>query len=356
MEEKYPYYTEEPPKNSPYHKAYLDGIDAYLKAAREPANERRRAFITPQSYQKDPEGYRQKLCEMLGYPLTQPKTEPKLIEKRFVVRDANVNIYRIQLLFWDTVPLYGLYFEQTEDAKNRPLVIGVHGGGGTPELCSGFYWRSANYHQLVRRMTDRGVNVFAPQLLLWKHEEYGTEFERLHYDGKLRQLGGSITALELYLVRGCIDYFIRTGEVCAEKIGTAGLSYGGKFALHLAAIDPRIKACYSCSWVSDEYCYSWADWSYYNAQSLFGTVETAAMIAPRALTVAMGDHDKLFLADLTRKACDGIAEYYRVFDREDRFLPVIFEGDHELDQGESELDFLINALNESINSERNERK
>jgi hypothetical protein len=66
------------------------------------------------------------------------------------------------------------------------------------------------------------------------------------------------------------------------------------YALHLTAIDERIKACYSCSWVSDGYSVSWPDWSYFNAQNTFTSVETVGLIAPRSLVVAMGDKDELF--------------------------------------------------------------
>jgi dienelactone hydrolase len=237
-----------------------------------------------------------------------------------------------------------LYFEQIENSIECPFVIAQHGGLGTSELCSSFYSESENYNHLVRRITDRGANVFAPQLLLWDKDIYGTEYDRFRIDGKLRQLGGSITALELYMLRGSIDYFINHEAICHSKIGIAGLSYGGMYALHLAAIDTRIRACYSCSWGHDIFDFSSPDRSYLNAQSCFSSAEVAAMIAPRALTMAMGDRDELFPVKQTQETFAQILPYYKIFNCEDLFLPIVFHGIHELDKQDIELKFLMDHL------------
>ena len=203
---------------------------------------------------------------------------------------------------------------------------------------------SANYNHLVRRMTDKGANVLVPQLLLWSKNNYGGEYDRLHADGKLRQLGGSITALELYFLRGLIDYFEKKEGIQHDKIGVCGMSYGGMYALHLAAIDTRIKACYSCSWVCDGFVNSWADWSYQNAQNTFAVAETASLIAPRALVIAMGNKDELFDSRLTEKECVRIGEFYDAFEAKENFMTEIFDGVHEFDKGDKEFEFFFNKL------------
>ena len=153
-----------------------------------------------------------------------------------------------------------------------------------------------------------------------------------------------MTALELYFLRGLIDYFVENESINEEKIGVCGLSYGGMYALHLAALDTRIKACYSCSWVCDGFVYSWADWSYKNAQNSFATAETAGLIAPRALVVAMGDKDELFDSRLTEKESIRIREFYKAFSAEENFIVEIFDGTHELDKGDKEFTFFFDKL------------
>ena len=338
------YYSESIERDARVREEYLNGIQDFLEKKRQKARTQRKSFISPNQYQANPEKYRQKLKEMLGFPLQEEQEIPTLAQKILVAQDKNVKIYRMQFVFWNTVKFYGLYFEQTKYAEKSPFILAFHGGGGTPELCSSFHKDSANYHHLVRRLTDRGANVFAPQLLLWEPAIYGTEFNRHNIDGKLRQLGGSITALELYFLRGSLDYFIREESIAKTKIGVAGLSYGGMYALHLAAIEPRIKACYSCSWVNDSFTHSWPDWSYFNAQNLFTSVETAALVAPRALVVAMGDHDCLFSDKLTVEQCEQIKLYFKQLRCPEQFLSIIFDGDHELDVGPAEMDFLFDKL------------
>ena len=338
------YYSEPIEKNTRYRAEYEESIAHFLEAEKVIARKQREDFISPKLYKANTEKYRQLLIEQLGFPLQSKNETPHLIEKTFVANDKNVNIYRMQFGFTNGIKGYGIYFEQVERSRNTPFIIGLHGGAGTPELVSSIHKDSANYNHLVRRMTDRGASVFVPQLLLWEKETYGGEYSREYVDGKLRQLGGSITALELFLMRGYLDYFIQEESINEDKLGIAGLSYGGMYALHFAAIETRIKACYSCSWVCDGFTYSWPDWSYKNAQRLFSVAETAALIAPRALSVAMGNKDSLFDSNLTQKECLRIKEFFRVFNVEEKFQSVIFDGVHELDKGEQELDFLFSYL------------
>lgn len=335
------YYSEPIEKNTKYRMEYEDSVASFLENEKLLAEKERENFISPKTYKENVEKYRELFIKQLGFPLQKKRDCPILIEKNLVVCDKNVNIYRMQFAFSNGIKGYGIYFEQLDTSKNTPFIIGLHGGGGTPELVSSIHDNSANYNHLIRQMTDRGANVFVPQLLLWKKETYGGKYVREHVDGKVRQLGGSITALELFLLQGYLDYFIQQESINQDKIGVAGLSYGGMYALHFAAIEMRVKACYSCSWVCDGFTYSWADWSYKNAQKAFSIAETAALVAPRALSIAMGDKDELFDANLTKKECSRIKEFFKAFDAEENLQVVIFDGVHELDKGESELDFLF---------------
>ncbi len=337
------YYSEEIEKDTKYRADYLTGIERFLFDKKSEADRLRSGFISPEKYLNNGEYYRNALVQMLGFPLGEQREMPSA-EKKFIAQDDNVNIYRMQFGLSSGLKFYAIYFEQKENAKEAPFIFGFHGGDGTPEIVSSIYLNSANYHHLVRRMTDKGANVIAPQLLLWDTKSYGNEYKREHIDGKLRQLGGSVTALELYLLQCVLDYFIEKESINESKIGVAGLSYGGMYAIHFAAIDVRIKACYSCSWVNDCWTNSWADWSYFNAQKRFTTAETAALIAPRALVVAMGDKDELFAYQKTVAECEKIVLYYRVLHAEDKFQSVIFDGKHEADKDGVEIDFLLKNL------------
>ncbi len=337
------YYSEEIEKDTKYRAEYLQGINEVLWKQKEEQEKQRAKFISPKKYKKNPEFYRRKLIRLLGYPLTRGRETP-VAEKTFITKDKNVNIYRMQFCFFGTLKFYGMYFKQCENRVEAPFIFGFHGGSGTPELVSSIHLDSGNYNHLVRRMTDKGANVFAPQFLLWGAETYGNKYERLHIDGKLRQLGGSITAMELYFLQCVLDYFIEKEEINANKIGVAGLSYGGMYAIHFSAVEPRVKVCYSCSWVNNSFIHSWADWSYYNAQKQFSTAETMALISPRSLIVAMGDKDELFDFNLTIEEYEKAKLYYREWGYEDNLRCIVFDGMHETDKSDIELDFLFRKL------------
>ena len=337
------YYSEAMDKDTSYRAEFLSGIECFLQRAKEEATKKREAFITPQLYKNNPEAYREKFLNMLGFPLME-KREMPTVEKTFVTQDLNVDIYRLTFSFANGLRYYGLYFKQTENAKAAPFVFGFHGGAGTPELVSSLHLNSTNYNHLVRRLTDMGANVFAPQLLLWKTDDYGNAYDRLETDGRLRQLGGCVTALEIYLMQCALDYFLANERVNGDKVGVCGMSYGGMYALHLAAIDTRIKACYSCSWVCDGFEYSWPDWSYKNAQNTFAVAETIGLVAPRALLIGMGDKDDLFDSDLTKKECEKARGFFKAFDKENSLQCVIFDGTHEFEKTDKGIDFLLENL------------
>ena len=191
--------------------------------------------------------------------------------------------------------------------------------------------------------TNNTPSVFAPQLLLWKTEDYGNTYDRLETDGRLRQLGGCITALEIYLMQCALDYFLANEGVNENKIGVAGMSYGGMYALHFAAADTRIKACYSTSFVCDVFQWVKDDWSYQNAQNTFAIAETAGLIAPRALVVAMGVNDPAYQKG-TDNECQRISLYYQAFEKVENFKYMTFQGIHEVDKNDEELEFLLNTL------------
>lgn len=343
------YYSEEIEKNTEYRNDYVEGIKTFLYKSKQETEKIRKFYISPEKYAINTDKYRNDFIKQLGFPLTLKREAPELINKKFIVKDGNVNIYRMQFLFLGCIKFYGLYFEQIIQNEKNPFILGIHGGQGTPELISSMHLNSANYNHIIRRLTDKGANVFAPQLLLWGTETYGNDgLDRKITDGKLRQLGGSITALELYFLRGCVDWFIEKTDLRLDNIGVVGMSYGGMYAAHLAAIDTRIKVCYSCSWVNDIFQNSWEDWSLLNAQKKFTTAEILALISPRALVVAMGDKDELFDFKLTIKECEKVKEYYKKFNKEENFKYFIFDGSHEIDKGDAELDFLFKNFNQQV--------
>ena len=333
-------YKEEPVKDDPLRKDYLNGINCFIEKTLACAMRKRAEYITPEKLAKARERYRKEYLDMLGYPLNTEDIRLERGEKTFVSERNGVKIYRT-VITAAGIPIYGMYFEV---AKNAPFIVCIHGGEGSPELISGVHLDSANYGHLAQRLVERGCNVYCPQLLLWNLERYGVPFNRREIDGKLRQLGGGITALEVMLLMRSIDYFIQYEGIDRERIGTTGLSYGGMYALVLAAADKRIKSCYAVCQFNDRFKYSWADWSYLGSQFRFTDVETAALVAPRALCIAVGDKDEIFDYDSAVSEAEKVPAYYRAANASDRFDFYVFDGLHEVDRADRGIDFLLKYL------------
>ncbi len=248
------------------------------------------------------EGYRGKLAEMFGWPLTErfnggnrsaldaalaqsvdagreilsgaakdvsngkdAKNESERIiykapkeHKEFVTKDGDYTIYRMQLEVMPELWYYGILFVK-EDGKKHPFVLSQHGGAGTP-----------------------------------------------------------------------------------KRMGVVGMSYGGMFTLYLTALDTRIRAAFSCSFFNKHYTPQFLDWSYQNAGCTFMDAEMIMLAKPRKIYVAMGDHDNLFLKE------DSVEEFERVKeacpDWKEWCDLEIFEGVHEFILTDTWIDKVIEEL------------
>lgn len=277
---------------------------------------------------------------MLGWPLNasipRPIPAAEIIEELGDEGDYTLIRMRIEVLsgLW----LTGLYLRLNTDER-RPLVIAQHGGAGTPELISGFYFEGSdvNYNGMVSRLMPHRVHIFMPALLLWDPSFYGQPYDRVSIDARLRRIGGSVTALEVYAITRAIDYF--ESVLNPLSVGMVGLSYGGHYTLFTTAADPRIRSAVSSSFFSQRRHYAWPDWSWKGAATLYDDPEIACLCYPRRLCVEMGDHDELFAAKYTHTAADEVKTYCRHagIDPDTWFECIVFDGIHEYGRMEGKM-------------------
>lgn len=335
-----------------YRREYLNGLEKLIEKEKLASRDIREAFSA--DILSRPEEYRAKYKEMLGWPLTLPKddTLPE-VKQTFVGKDGEISVYRMQIDVLG-VPFYGILFVK-EDGKKRPLVISQHGGLGTPELCSSMFTEgSSNYNDMTVRVLEYDVNVFAPQLLLWrgefdilpedeekKAEDTSPDPVRRGLDNELKQLGGSITAFEIYCIQRALDYLQAQPYVDAEHMGMTGLSYGGFYTLYTVAAEPRLKSSLSCCSYSDRLKYNWLDWTWKDAAHTFTDNEVALLIYPRALILSVGTRDELFEVE---KAREEYAALEKFLPADHRFLLETFDGTHEYTPNESMVEQFIREL------------
>ncbi len=331
----------------PYRAEYLRQFDALVAREGEKAAQARHAFFSPEpsspaAYERSTEAYRDQLRAMLGWPLSEPRPEgAPAVRDAFVAEDA---LGRISRLWIETLPgleLYGMLFVP-HGGGHRPLVISQHGGMGTPELCSGLYGPS-NYNDMTRRVLRQGAVVFAPQLLLWA-DTYGPKVDRPLLDGRMKQLGGSIAALEIFQLQRSLDYLVTRPEVDPTRVGMIGLSYGGFYTLFTAAVETRIRAALSSCFFNDRAKYAWADWAWPGAAMRFMDAEVAALVCPRALWVEVGERDELFTVETARAEARRVQKWYANLGLTEQFCYHEFDGTHELNLSEAGINFLMEKL------------
>jgi dipeptidyl aminopeptidase/acylaminoacyl peptidase len=284
---------------------------------------------------------------LLGSPLTGYNTELPLpkTSKEFIAEDDMGKIYRIQLEVMDDFIFYGLLFlpRNFDETKKYPYIISQHGGGGTPELCSDFYF-DTNYTHMTRRVLEKNAVVFAPQLLLWDKNNFKAEYDRKTADNSLKQFGSGITALEVFCIMRSTDYFAAQPYIDAGRIGMIGLSYGGLYTMVTAAADTRIKSAYSSCFFNDRLTYSGFECEWFNAAHTFLDAEMTALVAPRRLYIEAGKNDQLFRPETATAEYERLVPFFEAAGAADNLRFNVFEGDHMLDRDDSGLDFFIEGL------------
>ena len=318
---------------------YLDGLEKVIE------RRQREAEAVRNDYIKDvfncPGRYREDLKAMLGWPLIGHTdiSVPAVTSEKLSDEDG-YSIYRMSISVLEGLSLTGLLFKMDGDEK-KPLVIVQHGGLGTPELISGVYGSTSNYNDMLHRVIKHGVHAFAPQLLLWDSKKYDVTHDRRIVDARLKRVGSSITAVEVYGISRALDYFESTDYV--SVFGMVGLSYGGFYTLYTAAVDTRIRSAVSCSFFNSRDAVGWPDWTWQSSAEKFDDAEVACLVYPRTLMLEIGDKDRLFDSKYALSSLERVKKLSEKVGSEWIDLKV-FDGVHELYKGDEHIERLIKDI------------
>lgn len=330
-------YTEEIKTAKIYKEDYLKGLENIIADRQKTAETNRNEYST--SIFLEQQKYRDDLKKMLGWPLVDYCAEylPEVKSELLSVEDG-YEIYRMTFEIIKGLNMTGIFFKQADEEK--PLVIVQHGGFGTPELISGMYGDTANYNDMLQRVRINGVHVFAPQLLLWA-DSYDVKFDRRNIDARLKRVGSSITAIEIYGLMRVMDYFEKQDYI--SSFGMVGLSYGGFYTLFTSAIDVRIKSAISCSFFNKRDVIGWDDWVWFESARKFDDAEVACLVYPRKLHIAIGDNDDMFDCKYgvesfkkLEEMCEKVGTEWLSFD--------VFNGTHEFFKYDEPIQKLINDI------------
>ena len=337
-------YKEPAETGNSYRKEYLNGIDALIERKYAEGEKIRGELL--KDIIRNPEKHREGFKEMLGWPLTGESDLSYEVKKEFVTENNGVKIYRVQTIVLGGLKMYGMLFI-SDESIDTPMIIANHGGLGAPELCSGLLEiGTINYNNMVERILKYKVNIYAPQYLNWNTERFRVAEEnmelradygfRQYRDAQFQQLGGSITAVEIFGVMRSIDYLIHSGLCREDRIGMTGLSYGGLYTLFITAIDTRIKAaCSFCFYTHSRSQVTFRDWIWKNASDTYFNSEILALVAPRKIDIYMGNKDELFDYEISAKE---FARFIKILKNDADFAShTVFDGTHEVIKGDDSM-------------------
>ena len=333
-------YREQWETTKEYKQAYVDGLERLVLARQQETAAKRAAYC--KDIFKNPDAYRADFRKMLGWPLVDHHVDalPTVISEKLSDEDG-YSIYRMRFEILDGLEMTGLYFQMHGTGK-KPLVLVQHGGLGTPESISGVYGDTTNYNHMLERVIAHGVHAFAPQLLLWD-KKYEVPFERVEMDVRLKRLGSSITAIELYGLTRILDYFEAQDHV--SNFGMVGLSYGGFYTLFMTALDTRIQSAISCSFFNTRDQYPKSDWTWFRSAEQFDDAQIACLVYPRNLCIEIGTEDAMFdvksgvqAFETLKGLCKDVGTQWLTF------LP--FEGTHEFCKDDEPIRALIEHISD----------
>ncbi|MBX9622339.1 MAG: dienelactone hydrolase family protein [Gemmataceae bacterium] len=253
---------------------------------------------SPAAWEKSSEPYRDYFhTEVIGklpdptVPLN-PRTRPLYDEKTWTGYEVMLDVY-------PDVFAYGILLlpKDLKPGEKRPVVVCQHGLEGTPRHVIDPE-KSPVYEEFARKLVERGYIVYAPQ------NPYigSTTFRQIQR--KAQPLKASLFSFIIRQHQRTLDWLETLPGVDPKRIAFYGLSYGGKTAMRVPAVEKRycLSICSAdfnewvgkCVSVELDRSYMWTleyDMYEFDLGGTFNYAEMAYLIAPRPFMVERGHDD-----------------------------------------------------------------
>lgn len=330
-----PYFEQNVADSNPIRTQQARELEAYIRAMKADESRLKDLFkpdySSARAYERSTRALRAAFARSIGYPPPgkAPATKPAFER---LGEDSLGTYYRATIPVLPEVNAVGIYIVPRELKGKAPLVISMHGGGGSPEVA--LFHGGANYHDMVRGGVKRGYVVWAPTHL-FRADGYPNDI-RTRIDTRMRLVGTSLTAVEIAKITRSLDVLLKRPEVDPKRVAMVGLSYGGYYSLVTPALDPRIRAvvssCYfgvqEGRYAEDELSVP-SDFRFPDRFTLFEDPAIAALICPRPLEIQAGARDNASHRETGRRLAPQVAEHYRKLGKGENFRFVVFDGGHE---------------------------
>lgn len=286
------------------HKRQFDQLVAFTQKLWRDSDATRKAFwakanaSSPETWEKSCEWYRDYFhTEVIG-KLPEP-TIPLNPRTRQVYDEKTWTGYEVMIDVYPDVFAYGILLlpKDLKPGEKRPVVVCQHGLEGTPRDTINVEKRPV-YNHFSRRLVELGYIVYAPQ-----NPYYGENVFR-QVQRKANPLKLSLFSFIIRQHQRTIDWLETLPNVDPKRIAFYGLSYGGKTAMRVPAVEKRY--CLSiCSgdfneWIGKnvsvdlDRSYMWTreyEMYEFDLGNTFNYAEMAFLIAPRPFMVERGHDD-----------------------------------------------------------------
>jgi dienelactone hydrolase len=287
------------------HKRQFDQLVAYTQKFWRDSELVRKAFwakanpSTVETWEKTTEWYRDYFhTEVLG-KLPEP-TIPLNPRTRQVYDEKTWTGYEVMLDVYPDVFAQGILLlpKDLKPGEKRPVVVCQHGLEGTPRHTIDVEKNRTVYNHFSRRLVELGYIVYAPQ-----NPYYGENVFR-QIQRKANPLKLSLFSFIIRQHQRTLDWLETLPNVDPKRIAFYGLSYGGKTAMRVPAVEKRY--CLSiCSgdfneWIGKnvsvdlDRSYMWTreyEMYEFDLGNTFNYAEMAFLIAPRPFMVERGHDD-----------------------------------------------------------------
>jgi dienelactone hydrolase len=328
----------------PRQKRQFDQLVAYTQKLWRDSELTRDAFFWKKTDASSPENW-QKSCNPLRAYFWEevigklpPPTVPPNPRTRQVYDEPKWTGHEVMLDLYPDVFAYGILLtpKDLKPGERRPVVVCQHGLEGTPRSCIDPE-RRLIYNRFAAKLADLGYIVYCPQ-----NPYYGENTFR-QVQRKANPLKLSLFSFIIQQHATTIDWLCTLPYVDRNRIAFYGLSYGGKTAMRVPAVEPRY--CLSiCSgdfneWIGKnvsvdlDRSYMWTreyEMPEFDLGNTFNYAEMAGLIAPRPFMVERGHRDGVGTDEMVAYEYAKVRRLYATLKIPERTTIEFFDGGHEI--------------------------
>ena len=246
-----------------------------------------------------------------------------------------------------SVIAYVLIPKDVAPGERRPAVLAAHGhGGGKDDVCGIGHGESERVDRIAslnydyaRQFALRGYVVIAPDWRAFGERRAGGATPSKDVcdllEDKALLFGQNLLTLNVWDARCAISYLQSRPDVDPERIGCAGLSYGGTMTLFTTVTDQRVKCAVVSGYLNRFDSFALGKGHFCGAQLPIGLLEygemedVACLIAPRPLLIESATGDSVFPIEASRRASEAVRRAYAAAGVPERFDVDEFDGAHE---------------------------